>query len=241
MPRTTANLLFSLLFFTGLFSITSATAQSKEPGLSSKFKWMAEDKQGWYNVTTFSADFFNAPVINGIKSVAGYRLNPYIALGGGIGLERYVNMPTYEELSANFSMMPVFAELRYTMLDRKFSPVVAMQVGYKYMINRSSSQVATWREEAMPPSYTEFNVYDYYHEGGTMFTVEGGVKMKTYHRLGIYLAVSYSAWSVSGEHYFWTFTHLEAPGGEVVETSTRTVTPTEAYHQVVLLHLGFTL
>lgn len=225
----------------GIGFVITVQAQSSEKGPIKKLPWLKEERQGWYNVTTFSMDFQKGPFLNGMQTSAGFRFNPYIALGGGIGLERYVNLNTYETLSANFSMMPVFTELRYTMLDRTISPVVALQVGYKYMINEASSQVAYWREAGFASSYTDYHVYDYYHEGGMAFTVEGGVKMKVYNRLGLYLAVSYSSWNVSGEHYRWMMTHLEAPGGDPVETTSVNITPTTAYQQMWLLRIGFTL
>ena len=194
-----------------------------------------------YNVTTFSVDPFYGPVFNGMQTVFGYKLNPYIAIGAGVGLERYVNMNMYEDFNANLSQLPVFGEIRYTMLDRKISPVVALQGGYKFLINRSSTQVTTWQEDIFPPyAYRIFNEYDYYHEGGFMFAIEAGARMKVYRRMGVYISAAYSLWTVSGEFYHWMYEYLSAPGGSVKETTTYYTLPSMSYNQVLLLRFGFT-
>lgn len=241
MSKKTIFLTISIYVILGIILPFASVGQSTEKGPIKKFKWLAEKPSGLYNVTTFSLDFFKSPVINGAHTILGYKFNPHIAIGGGIGYERYVEMDTYNVYSANFTLMPVYSEVRYTMFDKKFSPVLAMQAGYKYMINRSSSQIDSWRVSAMGSSYTDYEEYDYYDQGGMSFTVEGGIKMKLYHRMGLYIGVSYSAWTVSGQHYKWMFTHLEVLGGNVVEKTSRTITPTEAYHNMLLVRLGFTL
>jgi hypothetical protein len=241
MQKTKIKIIFALFFLLGSFSGFISYGQSNELNSQKKFKWMAEDSEGWYNVTTFSFDFFKGPLISGMQTIIGYKLNPHIAIGGGIGLERYVNMNLYDELTANFSLLPVFTDIRYTMLNKRVTPVIAMQVGYKFLLNRTSSQIASWDVPAFPPAYTHYDEYDYYDEGGMSFTIEAGVKMKVYQRLGIYLSAAYSLWSVSGDHYKWAYAHLIAPGGpEVIQTS-NTIRPTEAYNRILLIRLGISL
>jgi len=200
---------------------------------------MVENPKGFYNVTTFSIDAFKGPVLNGMQSICGYRLNPFIAIGGGIGLERYVGMDMYDTLTANLSLLPVFAEIRYTILNKKVSPVIALQGGYKFQLNSSSSEVKTWKVDIFPDfAYSIYDEYDYYYQGGFSFTIEAGVKVKLYQRFGIYLSADYSVWTISGDHYKWTYTYLSAPGGSVKETTTHYTLPTMAYNQMLLFRVG---
>jgi hypothetical protein len=239
MQKKTVKFFVSIFFFFSLCSYHEAIGQSDEAQSLKKFKWLAEDSQGFYNVTTFSFDFFNGPFVNGLQTINGYRLNPFIAIGGGIGLERYVNMDMYDTFTANLSLLPVFAEIRYTVLNRKVSPVIALQVGYKYLLNRSSTQITAWKVDIYPGyAWTTYNEYDYYTRGGLFFTIEGGVKAKVYKKLAVYLSASYSVGSVSGDHYLWAYEYLSAPGGEPKETTSREIHPAFAYAQMLLLRLG---
>ena len=204
-----------------------------------KKNWMADNDKGFYNVTTFSVDFFKGPVLNGMQTIGGYRLNLHIAIGAGIGLERYVSMKMYDTLTANLSLMPIFGEIRYTILDKKVTPVVALQGGYKFMINRSSTAVNTWQEDIFPGfAYRIYDEYDYYYEGGFTFTIEAGVKAKVWQRLAVYLSADYSVWTISGEFYHWMYEYLSAPGGQPKETLTYYTLPTMAYNQMLLVRLG---
>lgn len=238
MKKILTTVVLTCHFILGNPSLTPISAQAAGDDKPGKASWTAVDPSGFYNVTTFSIDFFKGPLINGIQTIAGYRMNPFIAVGGGVGLERYVNMNLYDTLTANLSQVPVFAEVRYTILDSKITPVIALQGGYKFLTNRTSSQVTSWDVEGYPPSYTHYDEYDYYDEGGFCFTIEGGVKARMYKRFALYLSASYSVWSVSGDHYKWTYVHLVAPGGpEIIKTS-HTIYPTTAYIHMLLFRLG---
>jgi hypothetical protein len=231
----------SLLFLFCLFSGQHVVSQPVETVVHNKKNWLVEDSQGFYNVTTFSIDPFKGPVLNGMQTICGYRLNPFIAIGGGIGLERYIGMNMYDTLTANLSLLPVFAEIRYTILNKKVSPVIALQGGYKFQLNRSSSEVSTRKVDIFPPfAYTIYDEYDYYYEGGFSFTIEAGVRAKLYQRLGIYLSADYSVWTMSGDHYKWTYEYLSAPGGLPKETTSHYILPTMAYTQMLLIRVGIT-
>jgi hypothetical protein len=228
-----------LFFLFCLFSAHEIVCQPLDATGHNKKKWLAENSQGFYNVTAFSIDLFKGPVLNGMQTICGYRLNPYIAVGGGIGLERYVGMNMYDTLTANLSLLPVFAEIRYTILDKKVSPVIALQGGYKFLLNRSSTQVSTWRVDVFPPwAYTIYDEYDYYYEGGFSFTIEAGVRAKIYRRLAIFFSADYSVWSVSGDHYKWTYQYLSAPDGQPKVTTSHYTLPTIAYNQMLLFRVG---
>lgn len=229
----------SLFFLFCLFSAHQIVSQPVETAVHNKRNWLVEDSHGFYNVTTFSIDPLKGPVLNGMQTICGYRLNSFIAIGGGIGLERYVSMNMYDTLTANLSLLPVFAEIRYTILNKKVSPVIALQGGYKFLLNRSSSQVSTWKVDVFPPyAYNIYDEYDYYYQGGFSFTIEAGVKAKLYQRLSIYFSADYSVWSVSGDHYKWTYQYLSAPEGQPKVTTSHYILPTMAYNQMLLFRLG---
>ena len=239
MQKAIIKFFISLLFLFCLFSAHHLLSQPVETTVQNEKNWLTEDKHGFYNVTTFSIDFLEPPVLNGMQTICGYRLNPFIAIGGGVGIERYVGMNMYDTLTANLTLLPVFAEIRYTILNKKVSPVIALQGGYKFLINRSSTEVNTWKEDIFPPfAYRIYDEYDYYYEGGFSFTIEAGVKAKLYQRLAIYFSANYSVWTVSGDYYRWTYEYLSAPGGQPKETTTYYTLPTMAYNQMLLFRVG---
>jgi hypothetical protein len=239
MQKTRIALFLTLIQFFGYAQSHYLTAQTVNSASPHEHRWLEDNPRGFYNVTTFSADFFYSPVINGMQTICGYRLNPFIAIGGGIGIERYVSMKMYDTLTANLTQMPVFGEVRFTLLKGKISPVIALQGGYKFLINESSSQVASWDVAGYPPSYTHYDEYDYYHEGGFCFTVEAGVRMKVYRRFAVNLSACYTVSSVSGDHYKWMYVHLVAPGGGDIVNTYLTRVPTLAYQHILLFRLGF--
>jgi hypothetical protein len=223
-----------------VFSATHVASQSADAAIPRERNWMAEGSKGFYNVTTFSIDLFEPPVLNGMQTICGYRLNPFISIGGGVGLERYVGMSMYDTLTANLSLLPVFAEIRYTILDKKVTPVIALQGGYKFLINRSSTEVSTYTVDIFPPyAYNTYDEYDYYDQGGFLFTVEAGVKAKVYKRFAVFFSADFSVWSVSGDHYKWTYQYLSAPDGQPKVTTSHYTLPSIAYNQMLLFRLGF--
>jgi hypothetical protein len=58
---------------------------------------------GFYCVSSISLNGFNNPLINGIKSSAGFSFNPVLAVGAGVGIERFVQMKMYDTLNAGVS------------------------------------------------------------------------------------------------------------------------------------------
>jgi hypothetical protein len=100
--------------------------------VKSKKDWMAENSKGFYNVTTFSIDMFKGPVLNGMQTICGYRLNPYISIGGGVGLERYVGMNMYDTLTANLSLLPFLLKSVTRSWIKKFLPFLLCRVGTNF-------------------------------------------------------------------------------------------------------------
>ena len=205
------------------------------PSLFAQGEFWTEKPTGLYNNTTFGIVTFRGDFLTGIQSTFGYKLNPHIAFGGGAGLERYTGQPTYDTLSANFSLLPLYAEIRFTLLDKKISPVIAVDGGYKVLLNIPSSQMISWTEETYPGFYwTDYYEYDTYTRGGFFFTVEAGVKANVWKRVNIYLSVDYSFWSVAGDHHYWMYEHI---GDETVET--HSTSGTVAYTDQFVVRLGF--
>jgi hypothetical protein len=150
-------------------------------------------------------------------------------------------MNMYDDFTANLSQLPVFGEIRYTILNKKVSPVIALQGGYKFMVNESSTQVTSWKQDIWSPyAYRIYSEYDYYNEGGFMFNIEAGARIKMYKRLSLYVAAEYSLWTVSGYFYHWMYEYLDAPGGSVKETTTYYTLPSMAYTQILLFRFGVT-
>jgi hypothetical protein len=146
-------------------------------------------------------------------------------------------MPTYDTLSANLSLMPVFAEVRYIILNKRVSPVIAVNGGYKLLLNIPSSQAVSWTQEVYPGFiWNDFYEYDTFNQGGFFLTVEAGVKANVWKRLCVCLSADYSLWSVAGDHHYWIYEHT---GGNTTET--HEVSRTVAYTHVFMLRLGFGL
>ena len=204
--------------------------------------WMDERYKGFYNVTSFSVFDFTGNWMNGMQTICGYKFNPYLGLGGGIGIERFPSLPTYSIYSANFTLMPVFADLRYTVTKTKVSPVIAVDAGYKFLINIPSSQMVTWTDSIYPPyAWNDYYLYDTYLRGGFFFTIEVGVKARVYKRLGLFCSADYSLWSVSGDNHYWVYQYVpgEEPG-TIKWTATESVVKVLAYQHVFLIRFGFT-
>ena len=228
-------------FFLSLFLLHSffPICQAQQVSSPVKKNWLLEKPQGFYNVTTFNIDPVYGPVLNGMQTICGYKFNPYIAVGGGVGIERFVNIHMYEKLITNLTLSPVFAEIRYTVLKKRITPVFAMKGGYKFLINLPHTQVVNRTEGINPPtSWNEYQDYDDYKQGGFFVAIEGGVKAKVYERLSLYFSAEFSQWSVSGYHYHWVRQYVLMPDGIPTVSVDYYSLRTLAYNQVLLFRLG---
>jgi hypothetical protein len=218
-----------IILLTGLFLYPILTV-----GQERSDRW-SEKPAGFYTNTTFGIVTGRGNLFTGMQSSAGYKLNPHIAFGGGIGIERYTDIPTYDTLTANLSLLPLFGEIRYTVLNRRVSPVIALSGGYKVLLNVPSSQMITWTQEIYPGYFwNDYYVYDTYTQGGLFFNVEAGVKANVWKRFNLYLSVDYSFWSVAGDHHYWVYQYAAG-----VTTETHQVTRTVAYTDQFVVRLGF--
>ena len=203
-------------------------------------KWMEEFPRGWYNVTTFSMITSTEQSLNGMQTIEGYKLNPHIGAGIGAGIERFRQMPMYDIFTANLTMIPVFADFRYTVLKSKISPVIAVDLGYKFLMNIPSTQYITHTVEAFPGmAWNTYYDNDTYRQGGFFLNAEAGMRVKVYKRLSLNCSIDYSLWSVSGDRNKWNYQYLSAPGGSEKVTVFFTTQKTTAITHTFLFRIGF--
>ncbi|MCX6283181.1 MAG: hypothetical protein NTW31_02950 [Bacteroidetes bacterium] len=204
-------------------------------------RWLVEKPKGLYNNTSFAIVSGRGNVFSGMQTAFGYKFNPHLGIGGGIGIERITNLPTYSYYTANFTFMPIFAEVRYTILKTRFTPVIALQGGYKVLINTPSSQMDEWMTWIYPPfAWNYYYNYDTYTRGGLFANLEIGVNAKVYKRFGVYASVDYSVWSVSGTNHYWVYNAQEFDPGRVTYVATEYTQGVVAYQGIFMLRLGFT-
>jgi len=202
---------------------------------------MNEKPKGLYNNTSFAIISGRGNLFSGMQTVFGYKFNPHLGIGGGIGIERFTNLPTYSYYTGNFTLMPVFAEIRYTVLKSRFSPVIALQGGYNEIINIPSTQAEEWTVwEYSPYVWSYYYSYDSYLRGGPVATLELGVNARIYKRFGLYASVDYSVWSVSGTRSTWRYQHISVDPGKEKITEFFNTQSVFAYQQIFLFRLGFT-
>ncbi|GEM_PF-625539 len=230
------------------FAQADSSSKAAEPATDFKIKsesgfrrWLDEKPRGLYNNTSFAIASLRGNIFCGMQTAFGYKFNPYLGLGGGIGIERLTDLPTYSYYKGNFTFLPVFAELRYTVLKRRFSPVVALQGGYKFLINTPSTQMDEWLEWIYPPyAWNYYYNYDTYHSGGGFATLEIGVNTKVYKRFGVYASVDYSVWSVHGTNHYWIYQATSDGTGETHSVATEYTQNVLAYQEILMFRLGFT-
>lgn len=227
------------LFLVGLFPRESY-CQTDDSKSQVKLNWLDERSHGVYNVTTFSLFTFTGKSMNGMQTIFGYNFNPHISVGGGIGIERFTSMPMYDSLTANLSLMPVFADIRYTILKRRVTPVIGLNIGYKVLWNIPSTEVSEHFVWIFPPyAWNVINEYDIYTRGGLFITGEIGVKARIYKRLSLYCSVDYSLWSVSGDHYYWIYQYVpDENGGNKLLKEILYLSNTIAYTHVFQFRFG---
>jgi len=202
----------------------------------------SEKPTGFYNVTTFIPVTFSGQFLSGLQTICGYKVNNYLSIGGGIGYERFSSILTYEDFKADLSLLPVFADIRYTVLKGKFSPVIAVNGGYKFLLNKASTQVrydTTYSNTIGVPGRNDYSDHNIFTQGGLFITAEAGVRAMIFKHIGLYLAVDYSLWSVSGTYYLTN--HQDLLGSDNIwrlTASNETTDKTLAYVHMFLVRLG---
>jgi hypothetical protein len=196
---------------------------------------------GFYNVTTFSPITLTGQFLNGIQTICGYRINHHLSIGGGVGYERFTSMLTYDNFKANLTFLPVFADIRYTFLDSKISPVIALNGGYKFLLNKATTQVrydTLYGSVDVVSSRNDYKDSNTFKQGGLFFNIEAGIKAKISRSLALYVAASYSLTKISGDYYLTTHTDLLGSTGWVQSGLDQTTEKSIAYVQVFQVRLG---
>jgi hypothetical protein len=196
---------------------------------------------GFYNVTTFSPVTFTGQFLNGIQTICGYKINNHLAIGGGAGVERFTSILTYDNFKTNLTLLSVFADIRYTFLDKKVSPVVAVDGGYKFLLNKASTQnrfdTALGNIDGIS-SRTDYMDNNVFNQGGLFFTVEAGVKAKVFKKVALFLSLDYSLWEITGDYHLSTQTDILGSDGWVLSNPIMTTENSVAYIHVFLVRLG---
>jgi hypothetical protein len=196
---------------------------------------------GFYNVTTFIPVTFSGQFLGGIQTVCGYNINRYLSIGGGIGYERFISIPTYEDFKADLLLLPVFVDFRFTPLTGKISPVIALDAGYKFLLNKPPTQIrydTVYGNILGFSSRNDNSDYNIFTHGGPFITAEAGVKARVFRKVALYLAVDYSLWSVSGDYYLANRGYILGSGGWSQVSSTETADKSTAYVHAFFVRLG---
>lgn len=97
--------------------------------------------------------------------VNGYRFNPYISTGLGIGLRAYefFQLINGNSNSSTTTLLPVFADVRINFLDRKVSPYSATGLGYSYDLSDQMRGVGSFISQSFGATFkvstkSSFNV-----------------------------------------------------------------------------------
>jgi hypothetical protein len=121
------------------------------------------DPFGGYTYSHF-VDVNNGPCF-GIQTVNGYQFNRYFSAGVGIGMKGY----------SELFLVPLFLDLRATLIDAKVSPFIAGEIGN---------------------SFTRFEVWNvstgYDDKGGFMGTIAAGVKFFPAPQMGLNFSVGFN-------------------------------------------------
>jgi len=201
-----------------------------------------EKTTGFYNVTTFSPVTFTGQFLSGAQTICGYKVNSFISIGGGTGYEQYTSLPTYDDFKASLSQFTLFADLRYTPLKGKCSPVIAVDGGYKFLLNKPSTQVryySAYGDVDGVSSRNDYSDYNVYSGGGPFITAEAGVRYKICKHSALFLSVDYSLWSVSGTYYLTNKLYLlNADNNWINDNTVETTNKSLAYVHVFIVRLG---
>lgn len=130
-------------------------------------------EKGIYNIMQFSLllgtnqftdgpTYFRTAVSPSFTITNGYIFNDHWAAGAGVGFEIF-----------NYNLFPLFAEIRYTLWDRKISPFVALKGGYSFA-NFKAKQYEELYLNWPPYNINDASLRNY---GGLMFNPEVGVKV----------------------------------------------------------------
>lgn len=113
-----------------VYQMSEIEKYAKEPTFTSKQK-VEEDntgmKRGYYGVFEYGTGFtfgdMAGPLRVKLNIINGYRINPWLSAGAGLGVRLYPG----EEM-----LLPFFADLRVNFLNKRKSPYFSMGIGYAF-------------------------------------------------------------------------------------------------------------
>jgi hypothetical protein len=65
-----------------------------------------------------------------IDIVNGYRFNPYVSIGAGVGYRHYLNDNYINVESFRLVMMPLYGNIKVNFTDTKYAPFLSISTGY---------------------------------------------------------------------------------------------------------------
>jgi hypothetical protein len=101
-----------------------------------------------------------------LHTVNGYQLWPYLYVGGGVGIERFIS------LKQTFS--PFYIRVASEFLKRRVTPYVFCDVGYSHMWKQKSDEYVSYK-----------------NKGGLYVTAGGGMRIYTQSRASVILGLGY--------------------------------------------------
>lgn len=137
--------------------------------------------RGFYNVTDIGflpgRNNYSGVFTVSAQTSCGYRINPNISLGAGVGLENF-----------EVALAPLFGEARFNLLKGSFSPFLAVKGGYALPMN----------------NYKDAND-DWMYKGGPMFSSAIGIRNYFSSHMGMTVSLGYRYQQSSFTQYYWWF------------------------------------
>ena len=198
-----------------VFEVSEIDSLKKENAMKNKLRELDKNyfrkDRGFRNMTEFSiiygVNFKNSQNTDyyystnqddvglSLQTVNGYQFWPYLFVGGGVGIDRFI---TYQQ-----TFSPFFLRVSSEFLKRKVTPYVYVDAGYSVM----------WKQ----PSN---NYISYKNEGGAYASAGGGVRIYTRSRASVILSAGYKMNMSSST---WTYTYYASDTYNVQRTYQRFV------------------
>jgi hypothetical protein len=87
-------------------------------------------RKGYFNLTEITVGIGKTDASIGISTVNGFIIKPHISLGVGAAYDYYMTAG---------SMVPIFADLRITFHDRRFTPFIYGDAGYSFGVTSNNN------------------------------------------------------------------------------------------------------
>lgn len=152
----------------GIWLITPAEYDSI--GIHQDTKYFKAKSKGFYNISTFGlligkGTYDNTPVPS-FTTVNGYKFNSGFTCGIGTGYEYF-----------DWSVLPLFADFRYYVLNEGFSPYIKAQAGYAFSIGKAASD--NWY----------YSIKETF--GGPMLSIGAGIRAGFSRNSALLIGISY--------------------------------------------------